>query len=579
MSYPNETLSQAPVEKSAEAVKPLFSIDGYLRVMANAKLHDALYYTSFLLLGVLLIMPLWTVTYLPLGDLADHAAQLRTILDFEAYQQNYRINWFTPYWVGYGFALFFSLFFSVVTALKIVLSLALLAYPLAAAWLIHELKGNRFWVWSAFPCAWGFTVYWGFLSFTVATPIAIAFLAFTVRYAQAQLNWRYVLGAAVFSIFLFFSHALAWLFAVGVACSVLFIYNSFERSKLKAWAFMAAVPVVLLWISFSSDGSGSVESGRYVEHLMNKTQEIWGAFANQYKELAKESGHWNRTKEFFSFSIGKPAMLDYSLLGLLCLLWPKFTGARFSRNWRRWVPLLSAFAAFLLVPYWIFDTAYVYYRFSVFLIPFGYFIFDARPQPQQDDEQAKPESASTPLKKQIWQQVYYVAGVLIVASILLSVNSLIATFKENDAQFKDVLGEMEPGKRVMMMVFNGDSAMRFSPAYSHFVKYYQAEKLGEVLPAFSHDEHADNVPIRYRHKFIQAPSVWNPNDFNWRKHQGAKYDYFVIRANSVRRNMFRDSKGDIVLITESGPWHLYGKKEYLKSNKSKAEAMVHQVPP
>lgn len=550
MSYVEPT----PIE---DTPNPSLSLSDKLLAYNQAyqnRVTDGLYWAGFLILSLLLIAPLWTVTYLPFGDLPDHAAQLKTLMEFSHYADDYRINWFTPYWVGYGLALFFSLVFPVVTALKIVLSLALLAYPLASAWLIRELKGNRFWVWSAFPCAWGFTFYWGFLSYTVAAPIAIAFFAFSVRYAKAELSWRYLLSAALFSIFLFFAHALAWAFSLTIACSLLFCYNSFEHTKLKSWGFLAAVPVVLLWLSVTGDSNQHVESGHLVEHLISRVREIWIQFNNEFYKLARENGHWGRTKELLSFSIGKPALPDYSLLGLLCLLWPKLIGARFSRNWRRYLPLLITVAAFQLVPYWIFDTAYVYYRFSIFLIPLGYCLFEQR--------EVSSDEQPIPLRVQLKALAYQLGGFLIFANILLSVHSLLSSFRDNDEQFKEILSAMEPDKRVMMMVFNGDSAMSFSPAYSHFAKYYQSEKMGEVLPSFAHDHNADNVPVRYRHRFWQAPSVWNPSEFNWQRHGGDRYDYFLVRAEHTRNGLFQQAGSAVVLLKKSGPWHLYGKKVY-----------------
>jgi len=546
---------EAPAGGAESTVTSRSFISNYLTIVNQSRLHDILYYTSFLLLSVLLISPLWAVTYLPFGDLPDHAAQLRTLLDFQQYKDDYRINWFTPYWVGYGITLFFCLFFSVMTSLKIVLSLAFLAYPLASAWLIHELKGNRFWVWSAFPCAWGFSAYWGFLSFTVAVPIAIAFIALAVRYAQAKPGWRIVAAVAGFSILLFFAHALAWGIALVIACTVLFIYNDLERTKLKAWAFLAALPVVMIWMAVSSDGD-SVESGHYLEHLVRKVGDIWNAFARDFVEL-KKNGLWPRTKELLSYSIGKPSLLDYAFLGFLSVLWPKIIGAKFSRNWRRWLPFVIIATAYFLVPYWIFDTAYVYFRFAAFLVPLAYFIYKT---PESNEEEVLP------LKKQLWRQGYYVAALLVVAGMLTTIGSLMGSFKQNDADFKAILDKMEPEKRVMVMIFNNESRMKFSPAYMHFGKYYQAEKMGEVLPSFAHDKHADNVPIRYKRTFARTPSTWEPREFNWRKHHGASYDYFLVRSNRDRRYLFRDTQGAVGLIAHSGEWYVYGKKELHKND-------------
>ena len=51
-------------------------------------------------------------------------------------------------------------------------------------------------------------------------------------------------------------------------------------------------------------------------------------------------------------------------------------GAKLTRNWRRWLPILCAVGAFMIIPYWIFDTAYVNLRFAVFLFPLSLFLFE-----------------------------------------------------------------------------------------------------------------------------------------------------------------------------------------------------------
>jgi hypothetical protein len=136
--------------------------------------------------------------------------------------------------------------------------------------------------------------------------------------------------------------------------------------------------------------------------------------------------------------------------------------------------------------------------------------------------------------------------------------SILRDFKQNDADFTHILQEMKPGKRVMAIILDGRSVLRFSPAYMHFVHWYQAEKLGDVVPAFAHGPYAKNVPVRAR-QARPYPNPWNPTEFDWSRHKGGDYDYFVVRSSALPNNLFRGADADLKLHARKGKWLLYGK--------------------
>ena len=137
-------------------------LSAQLEQLLQGKVGDYVYWSLFGFFSIFLILPLWTITYLPLGDLPDHAAQLHAILNFSEYSADYKINWLTPYLVGYSISILFGAVFSAVTALKITYTLSVLAIPLATALLLNKLEANRYWVFPSFASAFSFSFYWGF---------------------------------------------------------------------------------------------------------------------------------------------------------------------------------------------------------------------------------------------------------------------------------------------------------------------------------------------------------------------------------------------------------------------------------
>lgn len=515
---------------------------------------NGFYAITFLVFGIMLVAPIWTVKYLPLGDVAQHAAQIQAILNFDSYKDEYRINWFTPYWVGYSAALFFGQFFSVITAIKLVLSFALIAMPIASALLLKALNGNRYWVWGAFPAAYSFSFYWGFLSYVVAIPLVIGFFTFVIYYGKARLNWKWYVCGALLSLLLFMAHAMAWAFAMTVAPAILFIDNSIKETLKKTSAFLVIVPLVVLWLMMgSTSAKQTIEVGYYLEHYVGRVAKEIKYIMEEFSARSESGANRMRIREFFSYSIGLPGLWDFTALGLLFVCWPLAAGGRITWRWRRWLPLLVLFAVHMIIPYWIMDTAYVNLRFVVFMIPLSFFIFVPR------EVVVQPVGGASLWKKAKCGGAYGIA-MLLVGGFLINTRTNFQKFEEESQHFETILTSMRHGKTVLSLVFDGHSHLRYSPAYMHYGCWYQAEKGGVVIHGFSHDPHAQNVPVRVRGEAWEYPSPWNPAEFKWEQHGGDRYDYFLVRTKEERKQITKH-QDKLTLLDQQGSWYLYGRKQ------------------
>lgn len=514
---------------------------------------DVLFWGVFGFFSVFMILPIWSLHYLPLGDLADHAGQIQIILNYENYQDDYRINWFTPYLVAYGLTIFLAQIFSIITSIKIVLTLCALTFPIGAYYVNKQLGGNRYWSLICFPASYSFAFYWGFYSFVVGCAISMFFFVFVLAYARAKITAKWYVAAFLFSLLLFFSHFMVWAIAICATPLIIFMFNGFKSTVDKTTAFLLIAPLAAYWLSisggFGNTASPPVQEGYYVQEVVNLISREVNYMVDMFNQRSESGKHLDRVKELFGFAIGRGNLLDYVVITLCLLVWPLFLGAKLSRDIRRWLPLLYCVSMFMLVPYAILNTFYVYCRFAVFLLPFALFVY----------EQRKPKEQGVPKSINWYAHIGAASGFLATYLILASNYALFASFKENDKNFTAILEKMAPGKMVQSLIFYTDSRLNFSPAYVHYGMWYQAEKGGEVIFSFTHDPHAYGVPVRYKHRTWPWPSPWNAREFKWSKHRGELYDYFLVRSDKRRDYLFPASK-DIVLIEKRGKWYLYGRK-------------------
>jgi hypothetical protein len=475
-------------------------------------------------------------------------------MNFSAYANEYRINWFTPYLVGYSICLFFGLIFSATTALKITYTLAALAIPFATGSLVRALGLNRFWVIPSFATAFSFSYFWGFFSFVVATPMAIGFFTFCIYYSQRRLDYKMFAMAAVLSSLLFFAHAMAWAFSMLVAATIIYINNGIKATKDKLFPFAVLLPLVIYWLSTNgASQSTNLEFGNYIGHVVNKFNTEWDIAANQFREVYRKGELSHKAAELLSFAIGRMPKGDFIALTLVLLCWPFMLGATLTRNWKKWLPFLLVVSFFMLVPYWVFDTAYVNTRFGAFLLPLSLFIF---------------EDNKTRNGFKDFGVISFLArcgvGVAITVFILVGNYKLLASFKDNDRDFKVMLDKMEPNKLVFALMFDHGSPLEITIPYMHYGSYYQAEKGGVAVPSFPHDPGAHNVPLRFRGNPWSVTDTWRPDLFNWHVHKGERYDYFLVRSHLLKDELFAASAGKVELVARQGDWLLY------KNNKEKS---------
>lgn len=473
---------------------------------------------------LLSIVPLWFGQNLPMVDMPQHAAQIAALREIWAgnatFTQLFDVNWFTPYLLGYMLLYVASMALPVAVAAQLVVSLSLISIPLLTGTLLRAAGADERWKWLAIPCAFGYAFYWGFLSFLVAVPFGLLFILQAMRFSAAP-SVRRGLWVAASSLALFFCHIIVLGFASLIALGYIAgaHWRDWKAVALRWLPYTAPLPLIAVWMVVTYTNEARVSSDPVV----------FGPLGYRLRQLLMQPA-------------GQDSLFWICLLvtGAVVLL-PKLMGSRFSREPRRWLPFLLGLAVFMAAPHYVFSTAYFYQRLGIFLVPLWLFMWDA-------------PAAGT--RRPDW-----LVMPLIVLWMLLN-TARFAAFARETESFDRILDRMQPGGRVAALVYDKRSALFGGPVYLHFPAWYQARRGGIVDFNF-----ADFYSQMARYKADAGPRLdervsLNPTAFDWSANGGAKYDYFLVKANvDLSGYIFKQQRAAVELVARDDWWWLYRMKE------------------
>ncbi len=458
--------------------------------------------------------------YLPLVDLPQHASQIATWLRLDDPRlpdaQLYDVNFDTPYLVAYGLARITAPLLGVVGALKLVVTLGVLG----TAWAIRELAratGHSPWFGLlALPTAVGYSYYFGFVSFTLATPLALGCWRLALLHAERR-SWRSGAGLAALLLITFGCHALGFALALAGSAPLLI-----ERGSLRArgLALVPLLPAVLLAASWLPGLMRDAGQGG----------EVWG--------LGTERLGYVPALLVGMSSADIPAAITGMLVLGSCALLVGTPRSLFAL-----VPLLAVALGYLLLPLQLRSIGFVYPRLVVFLVPALLLAF-------------RPRAAV--------RRPRLVAPLAIgVASIWCAVFvPRLRAFQLECADFDGVLRDMRAGLAVRPIVFERESAaFPGVSAFLHFSAYYQVEKGG--TQAYSFARNATSV-VRERPPGTPAMNngdEWQPLSFDARR-ELPLFDVFLVRSEHDRApELFAGADAAVRLVSRHGHWWAYEKRE------------------
>lgn len=477
---------------------------------------------AFWLTAVLAALVHWIPHFPPQIDLAQHAAQMRMLHDWNHADFPYRgilqLDFFTPYLPAYFIGTALAFVVPTVTATKITWSLGAIGTVYATIRIRKRLGGDPVWDWLILPGLFGMTFVWGFLTFQLAVPLGLFGLEYWIVYLRDPTIRR---GAAFGSalVLLFFCHSLmtAWLMAV---CGLMLLSDntwwSGTRTKglVVGLPLLTPLPVVAMWL--------------FVVRQVPQAQSpvAWGSLED-------------RTFGFFAQWLGAPGsgFLAAAVVGGLLLLSPFLAGARLHSTAVHRAPLVVTLAVLMLAPNFVLGNAFTYSRFFTLLGP-AFVMALAR----GDGRSPRARRARM-----------LMPGIAIGCIVLVSAR--MVAFDREQREFLRVVDTMLPNRHTLAVMEDASSvALQHPQTYIHFGSWYQAEAGGLVefsfaafLPTIVHfrSTYAGIVP----ESFAGHPT-W---DFVRRK--GPDFDYIIVRTPVRGAQPLRDLPFRVV--THDGQWWLF----------------------
>ena len=459
-------------------------------------------------------------SYLPMVDLPQHAAQLSAWIHLDdpnyGFAEQFEINWRTPYLLGYLLARPMVPLLGIVGALKFVVLLAALGTVAVYWFLLRTLKQDEWLCLLALPLTFGFSFYFGFFNFLLATPLILTTVTLAYEYGKQPSRRNGVIFACALAI-TFLAHALA--FSISMACSFFLIARrtpSFKGTLRHYWPLLAGLAAVLPWVP------GFLTSPDISAHP-EQWNLSWGRLTALPATLFA-IGPVDQTATYFGY--GALALVALSL-------------GRPSKHWSRYCLFAIASVAYMLFPFELRGVSFLFPRFAALIIPGLILLADG----QRSLLPRWPRRGLAVLFSAVWVGVFALR---------------MRDFNEEAHGFREVVEKIPNRMRIRPLIFaNMSGVFPGAPLYLHFPAYYQAEKGGVLGYSFA----------RYFICFIHdRPGVdmgmgedmeWAPGRFDAQR-EVPQYDYFIARSeHDIAARSFRNSPKQIVLEASGGGWWSY----------------------
>jgi hypothetical protein len=480
----------------------------------------------------------WLAPHPPMVDLPQHAAQVTLLRDMllgqSPWSDLFRINPFTPYILGYGLALPLSFVMPIAAALKLLLSIAYIAFVFMCVKLRQHFGADSRLDWLFILSFFGLAYKFGFLTFLVAAPIGLWFMLLADRYAQAPTALK-AAGLTAVGLLLLTSHGLVFLFAVSIGG--LFLLAAMRNIKS---TLTLTTPYLILLLVF-------------VVYLLANLRVNTGMPLQTNSALISLEGP-SRLAKMLVYTVASNTrhFSDYPLLlavsGMLVLPW--LLGLRVT--WQRkatWIPFAILVVICLFVPAVTLATSYIYQRFALFVLPAYAWMFTRRVAPF-GKLGAVGEKFALPV-------------LVIVCWSMLGLHTVRVWRFGNEARdFDYVLHSIEPRQRALALVFDQNSKADNSHfVYRQYPSWYQAERGG--LVDFNFAWYPPQI-VRYRPDRLPGVKIGfdvHPEIFDWNRNRGRDYRYFFVRhGRTMPDALFQKADCEVVPVVSQGTWTIFERR-------------------
>jgi hypothetical protein len=445
-----------------------------------------------------------TPDFPPMVDMPQHAAQAIGLK--EIWTGHYRwgslteLNYFTPYWIGYGLLALLAFAFPIIIATKVLLVAIFLAFVLGFSFLRKEQGAPALLDWFLIPAFFGFAYAWGFMTFLAALAfIGPWFYYANIRWAKAETRkqcwiWLGIIGAI--GLVLILSHIMAFCFFALASAIYLVASGKIKKNKESLALMSIYLGFALLFFAFSRQANPLAPYYAYYHAPM-----AWNGFWPSIKSLPDcvffgSIGEKNSPAVFFAILIALPFLL----------------GCRFSKKPSAYAMMAAFLLIWLSFPHYAKLTFFIQERFALFFIPAWILCLE------------KPSTAKC-LKSAPWVLAASIAAMMQVPL------SNRYSFRIESRQFHDLLGKLPEGEKALSLVFSTNSPYSTTPnVLVQFSSWYQALRGGWVDFNF-----AWFPPQIIRYRLDKVPEIrpgyeWSPaQELGTLKHCN-RYGLVIVHA-------------------------------------------------
>jgi hypothetical protein len=195
-------------------------------------------------------------------------------------------------------------------------------------------------------------------------------------------------------------------------------------------------------------------------------------------------------------------------------------------NWNNKASLVPFFCVCILffgLPSFTDNTALLYERFSLFILPTFAWIFCSQPVTQSKNN-----------KKSLLISNLAVLSIILACVFTLGLVSMRAwRFGQETQEFDALVRTLKPNERALALIYYPKSlAADNAIVYLHYAAWYQAEVNG--VTDFNFAWYTPQI-VRYRPTHRPTVTIgfeWVPKSFDWKLNNGKDYRYFFVRAKS-----------------------------------------------
>lgn len=473
---------------------------------------------AFLVATLASALVYWIAPYPPMVDLPQHAGQIALLKSLLAgdnlWARDFQINVLTPYWGGYGLGLALASIMPIVAAVKLMLSLSVLGFAGLGVLARRRLGGDPRLDWLLLPGLFGFAAHWGFLTFLVAAPLVFAWLILLVAFPVDSLTRALLVLAG--GVAIFFSHGLLFVFAVAVGgLTTLASVRTLRTASIGLAPFGLLAALALAYALLPRELGAPLQVQKAI---------IWDLTSRRFSELA--GCVWGTSTGWVE-----------TLLIVAIVSSPFALGLPFSRKPAAWCPLIIVLAIWFFMPFEALNSAALYQRFALFVLPFFALIF----------AQAPARGGLAP------RAIALGLGLIVFGQIGLEARRhwLFAT---ETSDFAPVAAKIPPKQRVFALVFDQHvPSSGPDPVLDHFAVWYQAEMAGLVDWNFAL---LITQVVRYRRDAIPALPEFDAD--NWKEGHPEIYQYFLMRGPPDRKaRVLAAVKCKLVKTAAVGTWSLF----------------------